>query len=274
MMEPMSQDAQPGHADPSQQATVVEWDGGGSDASRRLPAVPRLAAGLTRDRRLVPLATALGGVALLLSLISEWQVTVIDGTFFGDGQLDDRPFAARLADLGSLGSGYLAGVFLLVGATVLMLFGPPGVRLSARLAALSSGGVLLAVLVAVGADLTEGSRLANGLELRLLDDQLEVTYGRGLWCAVAGVTAVTLGAYLAGRHLEKVAAPVAAANTDPDADPDADPDTAADGDPVDWPWRRPGRAVRDEPDSGAPLDLTVSAATPFTPPTDGRGRPQ
>lgn len=267
MMERMSQDAPPQPADPDE-ATVVQW-GDESDAPRRRPAVSRFAAGLAGDRRLIPLAVTLGGAALFLSLISEWQVTVLSSGFFGDGQAGNRPFGAGVADLGGWGSGYLAGLFLLVGAVVLMLFGPPVVRSSARLAALSTGGVLLALLAAMGADLTGTSGLGHGLELHLTEDQVAIDYGRGLWCAVVGVAAVTAGAYLAGRHLPTVAAPDAT-----QASPDTYPETATDTDPVDWPWRRPRMADPDEPAPGAPLDLTVSPATPFTPPTDGLGRPR
>src|SRR5688572_5560296 len=56
---------------------VVEF-GPGDDAQdppgRRMP-VGAFLAGLAGDRRLVPLAAVLGGVALFGSLVSEWQIT-------------------------------------------------------------------------------------------------------------------------------------------------------------------------------------------------------
>jgi hypothetical protein len=275
MMGLMSQEPQSEKTDPLPEATVVEW-GGDEPASRRRrwpsPArfdLSRLGAELAGDRRLVLLTIALGGVALFVSLFSEWQVTSVDGAIFGDTEVGNRPVEAGIVDLGGWGAGYLVGLFLLVGGIVLLLFGPPAGRLYGRLAALSTGGVLLAILVALAVELGEHSRLSSVMELTLSEDQYDVTYGRGVWCALVGVAAAMLGVHLAGRHLppEPVATPVVAAPAASAAEPD--------GTPTDWPWRRPRTAVDDAeglPD--APIGLTVSATTPFTPLGDTRDRPE
>ncbi|BFU47947.1 hypothetical protein [Krasilnikovia sp. MM14-A1004] len=207
------------------------------------------AAGLAGDRRLVPLAAALGGVALFASLVSEWQVTAVDATIFGDGQVGTKPLSATVADLGAWGGGYLAGLFALVAAVVLVLFGPPPGRRYARLIGLSTAGVLVALLAAVAAHLRHASGVLGGVfTIQLGDDQLKLTYGRGIWCALFGVGATMLALYLAGRHLEPGDAP----------HPDAEPAAA----PTVWSWRRD---ADDEGPPEAPYGLTVSSAPPFPP---------
>lgn len=265
----MPQEVPPGDPVPPQDATVVQWGDDGDDGSgprRRLAGLPRSAARTLGDRWLVPSAAVLGGVALFLSLIFEWQVTTIDGAFFGEGELNRGPFPAGVSELNGWSGGYLSGIFLLVAAMVLLLFGPPAARSSARLVVLSTGGTLLAVLVALMTQLADSSRLFFGLQAGMSDNQLQITYGRGVWCALAGVAALTLAAYLAGRLLP-ADGPVPAAPPLPGVVPDARTD--------DWPWRRPHPAAEpDEPVEGAPLDLTVSASPPFTPPRDGDDRRQ
>jgi hypothetical protein len=94
---------------------------------------------------------------------------------------------------GRLGGGYLAGLFLLVATTVLVLFGPPAgppVRPARRL---SAGGVLLAMLAAIGSTWRHDARIEWSSRSRSNADQLQMSYGRGIWCARVGV-AVLAGA--------------------------------------------------------------------------------
>lgn len=215
-----------------------------------------LAAGLAADRRVVPLAAALGGVALFGSLISEWQITSVDMTAFGGVRAGNRPITAGIADLDGWGGGYLAGLFVLVAATVLVLFGPAQGRRYARLVGLSSGGVLMGMLVAIAESLKSGSRaLELVYTLALSSDEMQLSYGRGLWCAAVGVAATTLALYLAGRHVGEVGA------TERDADRPAGPPVPPV--PPVWSWRRPRSIEDDGPAPAEPLDLTVTPA-PYT----------
>jgi hypothetical protein len=276
MMGTMSPEPQPAGTDASDPAAVLEWGGEPDDDTgpaprRRAPA--RLAREFLDDRRLVPLTALLGGVALFASLFSEWQITEVDSTIFGGSTNGNQPVPSGIGELGGWAGGYLAGVFLLVTATVLLLFGPSGGRRYARLAALSTGGVLLALLAALASDLDENSRAVERLVLiQLQADQFEVAYGRGIWCALFGAAATTLAAYLAGRHLapEPVRRAIAVtADESPAGDEIAD--RTIDGPAGDWLWRRPA-AGRDDEVPGAPLELTVSPATPFTPQSDDRDK--
>jgi hypothetical protein len=261
MMDRMAPD-QPSAADAATPPeAVVEF---GPETRTFAPArrwqLSRFAAGLAADRRAVPLAAAVGAVALFASLVSEWQVTSVDTTPFGGSDAGNRQVSASLADLGALGAGYLAGLFVLAGATVLVLFGPAGTRLHARLAGLTTGGMLLAVLAALGSDLGDVSRSIERIYLLELDEEdLVLAYGRGIWCAAFGAAAVLLALYLAGRHT-------------PPAPEDAD-DDADDGEPAPvWSWRRP-RGAEEESPPDEPFELTVEPATPFTSLNDDRDKP-
>jgi hypothetical protein len=249
---------------------VVEFgpnDGPDDDAEatpRRRATAGAFLSGLAGDRRIVPLAAALGGVALFGSLISEWQLTEVDGAFWGDGEVGTRPLETTVADLGGWAGGYLSGLFLLVIAVVLALFGPPAGRRYARLAGLSAGGVLLAMVVALGSYLGEISRTVGQLGLsNLEEDQITISYGRGLWCAGAGVVLILAALILAGRHQPPL--PVA---VDAPADEEAADQAVA---PV-WSWRRPSGGEEDGPPD-APFNLTVSSAKPFTTSQENRDKP-
>jgi len=236
---------------------VVEF-GPGDDAQdppgRRMP-VGAFLSGAAGDRRLVPLAAALGGVALFGSLISEWQLTEVDGTFWGDGEVGMRPLETTVADLGGWGGGYLTGLFLLVAAVVLTLFGPAAGRRYARLSALSVGGVLLAMVAAMGSYLGDTSRVVGQLgAVSLAEDQIAISHGRGIWCAAVGVALMVLATILAGRH--QAADPVPA-----DAPARAEPPAVAEH--AVWSWRRPAAGEEDGPPD-APFGLTVTSAKPFT----------
>ncbi|GAA2578375.1 hypothetical protein GCM10010435_63330 [Winogradskya consettensis] len=153
---------------------------------------------LGRDRRIAPLAAGLGAVALFASLIAEWQVTRIDATELRESNVGNRPFESSIGDLGGWGAGYLAGLFVLVVAVALLLFGPVPGRAYARLATLGSGGVLLAVVVAAFSTLDRTSFVLRQVELASFnDDQFSISIGRGPWCAGAGVLLILLAAYLA-----------------------------------------------------------------------------
>jgi hypothetical protein len=240
-------------------AEVVAW---GDERAQPPGRSPRWLSGLVHDRRVVPLTAALGGVALFASLISEWQVTVVDGTAFGESQVGQRPIVVGVADLDAWGGGYLVGLLLLTASMVLMLFGAPAGRAYARLVALSTGGVLLALLAALLYDLDTHSLAFSPAETLFVEEaQVSLAAGRGGYCAVVGVLAILLAAALAGRQLRTgaVAQPGRAgpAPAPGDDEPDAD-----------RPWRRP-RDTGDDDAPDVPFELSVSPAEPFTPLTDG-----
>jgi hypothetical protein len=243
---------QPIDVTPSEE--VVEF-GPSRPPRRRWSGGSELLRGLAADRRAVPLAAAVAAVAFFASLVSEWQVTLVDRSFFGSG-VGDVSVTTQPADLGAQGTGYMIGLFLLVIATVLALFGPPAVRRSARLAGLGVGGTMLALLVALGVSLGDDSRMVPRVYTDSSQaDQVHVAYGRGLWCAIAATLLTLLALFLAGRHVP------------------AEPATGVveEEQAAVWSWRRaPGETV--EPDLEEPLELTVTSAKPFDPAVDDRDR--
>ena len=263
----MSPQQQPIDLDATPSESVVEF--GGPPARRRRFGALGQARDLTRDRRVVPLAAALAGVAFLASLLSEWQVNQVDAAVFSE-DVGERTVTAGVDDLGALGTGYLFGLFTLVACVVLALSGPPTGRRYARLVGLSVGATLLAVLVALAGTLDDKSLIVERIyDLALEGDQLVVSYGRGLWCAFAGAVLALLALYLAGRHLPAgtpAAAPAAAPGEQTWTGPAAEADPAAL-----WSWRRPPAADA-APAPDEPLDLTVAPAQPFTS-LDERDRP-
>jgi hypothetical protein len=174
-----------------------------------------------------------------------------------------------VADLGGWGGGYLAGLLLLAAAVVLTLFGPPAGRRYARLCALSTGGVLLAMVLAMGSYLGDVSRPVGQLGLSNLDeDQVTISLGRGIWCAAAGVLLALAAMILAGRHLGAAPAPALAPVDDPAAEePPVEAEAAL------WSWRRPATR-EDEGLPEAPFDLTVAPAKPFISSPDNRDTPR
>ncbi|MFI7596501.1 hypothetical protein [Actinoplanes sp. NPDC049681] len=197
-------------------------------------------AGLSGDRRIGPLAAALGGLALFASLVSEWQVTKIDATVFRDVQTGTRTFGATVAELDGWGTAYLVGLFFLTAAVVLTLFGPAAGRGYARLAALSTGGVMLALVAAVWSSLDETTWIAGQLDVSGLDDdQMQLTMGRGPWCAAVGIALVLLAMYFTGR-----------------------------GDP-----RRPPPPEEEEQLPDAPFELTVTPAQTWAASDESRDKP-
>jgi hypothetical protein len=267
MMDLMSPDPQPTGPGPTPPETVVEFgtDPDGPRPQRRRWNMTEVASGLAADRRAVPLAAAVGAVALFAALMSEWQITVMDTTPFDEDRGSNRPLPAGIGDLGALGGGFLAGLFALAGAMVLVLFGPVAGRQYARLVGLTTGGVLIAVLAALARTLDDTSRAVDAIfTIELDEDRLQLSYGRGLWCAFLGVAAVMLALYLAGRHIPAVRA------RPESADEQAGPAYEA---PVVWSWRRPKADVDDEQPPDAPFDLTVGPTRPFTSLGDDRDKP-
>ena len=238
--------------------TVVEFDA--VRAARRRWSPANLARNLTADPRLVPLAASLGAVAILASLISEWQTTTMDGAFYGDA-VGQRLIPTGVTDLGALGAGYLIGLFPLVTAIVLTMFGPPAGRRYCRLAGLSVAGTLLGLLLALATSLSDQSRVVSRLYTLELDgNRLTLGYGRGLWCAVAGVLLAMVAFSLADRQVtvRPILQQCGAAPAE---------ETAAA-----WSWRRPP-GPHDERGPDEPLDLTVAPAKPFTSLSDDRDKP-
>jgi hypothetical protein len=207
---------------------------------------------LATDRRAVPLAAVLAAVALFGSLVSEWQVTAVSTTLIGDAAPGFRSVPTDVVDLGAWGGGYVVGLFLLTGATVLAMFGPPAGARYARLVGLSTGGVLLAMLVALTSTLDDKTRVGAIYIFAVSEDQIRPSYGRGIWCALFGVAAAMLALYLAGRHQR------------------TDAGTDAPG----WSWRRsqPAAEEDDERPPAEPFELTVGPATPFTTLTPDRDK--
>jgi hypothetical protein len=263
----MPPDQQPASPAPISPETVVEFGAGPDEPSRRSRRrwnVSRFAAGLAADRRLVPLAAVLGGVALYASLVSEWQVTLLDTTGFQSSVSGLQPIPTDLIDLGGWAAGYLIGLFLLVGATVLVLFGPPPGRRYARLLGLSTGGVLLGLVAALAPTLNDVSRtLGYAVRYEVAENHVQQSSGRGVWCAFAGIAAMMLALYLAGRHEAAVGAETAAADGKPVT---ATPAAA-------WSWRRPSPTDEEDRPAAVPFDLEVTSTTPFTTLNGDRDKP-
>jgi hypothetical protein len=261
MMDFMSAEPQPTPLPPvSPQEHVVEigTEPGEPRPGRRRWNATEVVTGLAADRRVVPLSAAVGGVALFASLVSEWQITMVDTSRF-NSESGTRPLTVGLADLGALGTGFLTGLFLLVIAVVLVLFGPAAGRGYARLIGLSTGGVLIALLAALASTLDNRTQAVEGIfVLEFEQDQLELSYGRGIWCAFVGVAAVLLALYLSARHAPPI---VPASETDVIDEP-----------PPVWSWRRP-RTDADERPPDEPFDLTVTSTRPFTSLSDDRDKP-
>jgi hypothetical protein len=242
----------PPAADPAEAVVEFGPEAPVTHRDRRRWHTAGFASSLATDRRVVPFAAVLAGVALFASLVSEWQVTSVSTTLTGDTTPGFRSVPTDLVDLGAWGGGYLVGLFLLAGATVLAMFGPPAGARYARLVGLSTGGVLIAMLTALASTLDDKSHIGAIFILPVTEDQIRPSYGRGIWCALFGVTMAMLALYLAGRH-ERVDSP-----------------TDASG----WSWGRSRPAVEEEDERAPaePFDLTVGPAIPFTPVTDDRDR--
>lgn len=223
------------------------------EGGRPARSTPPWLAGLRDDRRIVPVAAGLGAVALLASMFSEWQVSTFAQGFFGDDQTGTRALTVGVGELGGWTGGYLTGLVVLAGAVTLLLFGPRAGRAYARLAVLSTAGVLAVLLVVLVGELG-GTQFVLPSYVALPEDGYEIARGRGVWCALAGVLILAFAAWFTRVPSER---PAAAPS--PGAAPDDDC-------PEDWPWRR-SRATAGpdaEDDLPPPTDLTVGPAAPFT----------
>ncbi|MEV0899574.1 hypothetical protein [Actinoplanes sp. NPDC049802] len=171
---------------------------------------------LGTDHRLPVLTAALAGVAAFGSLISEWQITDMRSISTGNAAVPTaRVVPTGLVELGVFGTGYLAGLFLLVIAVVLTLFGPSESRRYAQLTGLAAGGLLLAVLVALIPVIGDTSLLfPKYFTVELANEQLMVTPGRGLWCAFAAVALAMAALRLPERRRREITEPAPAETHD------------------------------------------------------------
>jgi hypothetical protein len=244
--------SQPQPIDATPPEAVVEF--GPSRPPRPRWSGAAVARGLLADRRVVPLSAVLAAVAFFGSIVSEWQVTTVDQAYSltGHGKLS-LPTGA--ADLGAFGTGLLIGIFLLVITVVLTMFGPRAGRRYASLVGLSAGGTLLGLLLALSFSLGSDSRTVPRTFIDVDSNDIQVAYGRGLWCAIAGTLLAMLALYLAGRV----------------APPFPGEEAEAEDPPAVWSWRGPRET--EQPMVEEPLELTVSPVQPFSPSTDDRGKP-
>ncbi|NMO54464.1 hypothetical protein HH310_25175 [Actinoplanes sp. TBRC 11911] len=217
---------------------------------------------LAADRRAVPLTAVLAAAAFFAAIISEWQITTVDQQFSLSG-VGRVALPTGVADLGALGTGFMIGVFLLAVTIVLTMFGPPAGRHYARLMGLSAGGTLLGLLFAITFVLGSDSRTVPRTFIEVDRNDVQIAYGRGVWCAVAGAILALIALYLAGRHVSPAAGETGAAG---DTVEHVDEPAAV------WSWRRPPAPNGDQrPDE--PLGLTVMPAQPFTPAPGDRDHP-
>ncbi|WP_189332070.1 hypothetical protein [Actinoplanes ianthinogenes] len=202
--------------------TVVEFGPAEPASGSRAGRVGGFLRGLGADARLAPLVAGLGAVAGFASLISEWQVTTVQGLEFSSTEVGaTKMLPADLIDLGGIGAAYVGGLFLLVITVVLALFGPEGGRRYARLAGLAAGGMLLALLLAMLQLMNDATRvIARFYTIDLTSENLKLAYGRGLWCALAGVAAGLIALWLSGRATRRPAAPRWAPEDADDDEPD------------------------------------------------------
>jgi hypothetical protein len=204
-MDPMAQD------DPRPESVITFGDD--SEAERPESPRHRFVRGLRRDRRFPMLVAALGGVAAFGSLISEWQTTTLDGLALGIDDLNaETVLLTSLVDLGGAGAGYLGGLSLLTVAVVLTLFGPEPGRPYARLTGFALCGVLLALVLALVQHLSATSVLIPQYYTFELEP-LELAHGRGLWCALAAVTAASIALWLGPGATESPRKPAVTEHT-------------------------------------------------------------
>lgn len=226
-----------------QSTAVVEFGAEEAEKESRRAALARFLHGARLDDRAVPAIAGLGAVAVFVSFVTEWQATSMDvpqGEFdFGLAQ----DIGAGLGDLGSWGAGYLMGVFAVVAASTLAVFGAPAVRRHARLAGLGIAGTLIALLIAITAQLGRDSLIIPGYYIAR--EEPATSYRSGLYLAFAGVAALGVALYLVGRLPAHRSGE--AEETTEEQPQEATPDDY---------WRRNGEPA-------PPADLTVQPAAPF-----------
>jgi hypothetical protein len=251
-----------------QAPAVVEW---GSDTRPRRNIWSRLMVSPRLDSRVVPVIAGIGGIAIFASFIGEWQITVTPGDDT-TGTVSQR-ITVGLGGIDGWSTGYLIGVFAVVGCAVLAIFGARPVRHHARLAGLASVGALGAVLIAATVELGRSSVVYNYFRSPTIQEfQSNVEYGRGLYMAFVGVAALALALFLTSRLAPPPASapPGASGAASPPAQRDPYPAAMAPGptpngheseDEQDRWWRRGATANPSGPPS--PPDLTVGPALPF-----------
>jgi hypothetical protein len=261
---------------------VVEF--GADEPAPKRPRAAQVFAAVRRDWRIVPILAGLSAVAIFASLVGEWQTSTFTLQQQSGVQLDDLPppAVAGVADLGGFSTGYLIGVFVLVGCMGLVLFGRPAMRDQLRILGLTAAGVSAAILVSatVWLDSHSAAYATDRVFFGRQGPTYELTYERGLTMAFLGVAGLAVALYLAGRLMPAPPAQPAVA-----ADADAGPGPRTDAvEQVDWPWRRPRSAPEPDDLDGdlpPPADLTVAPTAPFVPmheskppaPDDGKDLP-
>jgi hypothetical protein len=260
----MSQEPQADTGARLDEPAVVEF--GADEPVRKRPRAAQIFTAVRKDWRLVPIFAGLSAVAIFASLVGEWQTTTFtqQQVVIPPDQLPP-PATAGVADLGGFSTGYLIGVFGLVGCMGLILFGRPAMRDQLRILGLTAAGVSGAVLVgtAVWLDSHSATYATARLFFGPQGPTYELAYGRGLTMAFLGVAGLAAALFLAGRLMPAPPAQMAAPAVGTEAEPQHE--TAAQ---VDWPWRRPRTAQEPEDldsDLPPPANLTVGPTAPFVP---------
>jgi hypothetical protein len=170
---------------------VVEW------GTERRGVLDRLAG--WQHPRLSWALAGLGGVALLGSIIGEWQV--IESPF---GEED--PTESLTMGIGNTlvwGAFWLVGGLLLAVCGVVALAGQPSLRPYARTVGLAVALVELGILIAGTVNLSRESIFASPI------DQQDLAVGRGVYAAFASVVLIGAALYLARTVEWRVPAVVA-----------------------------------------------------------------
>ncbi|MFV2008275.1 MULTISPECIES: hypothetical protein [unclassified Micromonospora] len=218
------------------------------------------------------LLAAVGVLAAAGSLGGVWLTFEIPGIDVGNG----GPYAAavRLAELGAFGTGYLLGLLALLVCAALTLFGSHRNRPDTRIAGLTIGAGLVALLVTV---MLNGDELIRSSLQVPAEMEVLVSRGTAVTAGLVGVGALLLALYLAGRTAAGRSGTTGSGGADIEGGVDHGrgldgSERPATGDPAgpapaptDLPWRRP-RDTAPEPGGGAPADLTVGPTAPFVRP--------
>ncbi|WBB96744.1 hypothetical protein O7543_21140 [Solwaraspora sp. WMMA2080] len=184
------------------------------------------------------LLAAVGVLAAAGSLSGEWLDFEIPGIDAGNG--GSYADTVLLAELGTYGTGYLLGLLALLVCTALTLFGSHRIRPDVRIAGLTTGAGLLALLVTV---MLTGDQLIRSALRVPAEVEVQVAVGTAVTVGLIGVGALLLALYLAGRTTTGRGGTGGGGAV---ADGGADPGP--------------------EPGGGAPADLTVGPTAPFVRP--------
>ncbi|MFC7547086.1 hypothetical protein [Plantactinospora sp. GCM10030261] len=249
----MSHELQIPRQDRAGDTATLEWGDERPAPSGRLARVRQRFGG---DRRGAQLAGALGAVAAFVSLTEEWTVTSVP-----DAGRNGSPVEvpAGVAEVGAFGTGYLVGLFGVLAALALLLFGTAAAARNARVLGLAATGALAALLLAAALTLEQ---MAGRLFFFSDDERFRIELGPGLTFAFAATVLLGTAIVLAGRAAlggHGTTAPGATAAGM--ADQPGDPPDGTDG------WAGPDRhRAESDAEPHGPIDLTVSAAPPIVPP--------